>query len=50
MWLTGRLAPDFKTIAEFRRDNNTGIRNVCRRFVELCHELKQFAASRCTGD
>ncbi|MGF7001378.1 transposase [Paraburkholderia sp. GAS32] len=33
MWLTGRLAPDFKTIADFRRDNGTGIRNVCRRFV-----------------
>ena len=33
MWLTGRLAPDFKTIADFRRDNGIGIRNVCRRFV-----------------
>lgn len=33
MWLTGRLAPDFKTIADFRRDNGDGIRNVCRRFV-----------------
>jgi len=40
MWLTGRLAPDFKTIADFRRDNGAGIRNVCRRFVELCRELK----------
>lgn len=36
MWLTGRLAPDFKTIADFRRDNRPGIRNVCRRFVALC--------------
>ncbi len=35
MWLTERLAPDFKTIADFRRDNGQGIRNVCRRFVEL---------------
>ena len=43
MWLTGRLAPDFKTIADFRRDNSTGIRNVCRRFVELCRELKLFS-------
>ena len=34
MWLTGRLSPDFKTIADFRRDNGKGIRNVCRRFVE----------------
>jgi hypothetical protein len=43
MWLTGRLAPDFKTIAGFRRDNGTGIRNVCRRFVMLCRELKLFS-------
>jgi transposase len=42
MWLTGRLAPDFKTIADFRRDNGRGIRNVCRRFVMLCRELKLF--------
>lgn len=42
MWLTSRLAPDFKTIADFRRDNGRGIRNVCRRFVELCRELKLF--------
>ena len=42
MWLTGRLAPDFKTIADFRRDNGEGIRNVCRRFVQLCRELKLF--------
>jgi transposase len=40
MWLTGRLAPDFKTIADFRRDNGPAIRNVCRRFVELCRALK----------
>ena len=43
MWLTGRLAPDFKTIADFRRDNGAGIRNVCRRFVVLCRDLKLFA-------
>lgn len=43
MWLTGRLAPDFKTIADFRRDNGAGIRNVCRRFVVLCRGLKLFA-------
>ena len=43
MWLTGRLAPDFKTIADFRHDNGTGIRNVCRRFVVLCRELKLFS-------
>ncbi len=43
MWLTGRLAPDFKTIADFRRDNGSGIRNVCRRFVVLCRDLKLFS-------
>lgn len=43
MWLTGRLAPDFKTIADFRHDNGAGIRNVCRRFVMLCRELKLFS-------
>ena len=42
MWLTGRLAPDFKTIADFRRANGDGIRAVCRRFVQLCRELKLF--------
>jgi transposase len=43
MWLTGRLAPDFKTIADFRHNNALGIRNVCRRFVGLCRELKLFS-------
>lgn len=43
MWLTGRLAPDFKTIADFRRDNGPGIRNTCRRFIELCRQLKLFS-------
>ena len=42
MWLTDRLAPDFKTIADFRHDNGEGIRNVCRRFVQLCRDLKLF--------
>jgi transposase len=36
MWLTGRLAPDFKTIADFRKDNGAAIRKVCREFVVLC--------------
>jgi transposase len=39
MWLTGRLAPDFKTIADFRRDNGAAIRLVCRQFVLLCREI-----------
>jgi transposase len=42
MWLTGRLAPDFKTIADFRHDNSKGICNVCSRFVRLCRDLKLF--------
>jgi transposase len=43
MWLTGRLMPDFKTIADFRKDNGPAIRNVCRQFVVLCRELDLFA-------
>jgi transposase len=42
MWLTQRLAPDFKTIADFRRDNGPGIRAACRRFIVLCRELDLF--------
>jgi transposase len=42
MWLTGRLAPDFKTIADFRRDNGPAIRADCRRFVELCRRVGLF--------
>jgi len=42
MWLTGRLAPDFKTIADFRKDNGPAIRAACRRFVELCRKLDLF--------
>jgi len=43
MWLTGRLAPDFKTIADFRHDNGQGIRNVCQRFITMCRQLKLFS-------
>src|SRR2546427_10091860 len=39
MWLTGRLAPDHKTIADFRKDNGTAIRKVCAQFVALCREM-----------
>jgi transposase len=39
MWLTGRLTPDFKTIADFRKDNGEAIRQVCRQFVELSRRL-----------
>jgi len=43
MWLTGRLAPDHKTIADFRKDNGPAIRKVCARFVALCRRLELFA-------
>ena len=43
MWLLGRLAPDFKTIADFRKDNGNAIREVCRRFVLLCRRMNLFA-------
>ncbi len=39
MWLLGRLVPDHKTVADFRKDNGHAIRKVCVRFVELCREL-----------
>jgi transposase len=43
MWLTGRLTPDFKTIADFRKDHGDAIHKVCREFVLLCRRLKLFA-------
>jgi transposase len=39
MWLLGRLAPDFKTIADFRKDNGPEIKKVCTRFIEVCRKL-----------
>ena len=42
LWLTGRLAPDFKTIADFRRDNGPAIKATCRQFVLLCRKLDLF--------
>jgi transposase len=42
MWLTGRLAPDFKTIADFRKDNGAAIRAVCSQFMVLCRGLGLF--------
>jgi transposase len=41
--LTGKLMPDFKTIADFRKDNGQAIRNVCREFILLCRRLELFA-------
>jgi transposase len=45
MWLIGRLMPDFKTIANFRKDNGRAIRNVCRQFIVLCRQLNLFTAA-----
>src|SRR5687768_15002758 len=42
IWLTGRLSPDFKTIADFRKDNGKAIKRVCREFVVLCRSLNLF--------
>ena len=42
MWLLGRLAPDFKTIADFRKDNGAAIKKVCSEFVQLCKRLDLF--------
>ena len=45
MWLTGRLVPDHKTIADFRKDNGKAIRRVCAQFVQLCRQLGLLAAA-----
>src|SRR5262245_284491 len=45
IWLTGQLAPDFKTIADFRKDNGKAIREVCREFVALCRKLDLLVAA-----
>lgn len=42
MWLLGRLAPDFKTIADFRKNNGKGIKNTCRAFIDICRQLNMF--------
>ena len=50
MWLTGRLAPDFKTVADFRRDNGEAIRAVCGQFVVLCRSLGLLAGGTVAVD
>jgi len=45
MWLTGRLSPDFKTIADFRKDNGDAIKSVCRQFVMICRNINLFSES-----
>jgi len=49
MWLTGRLVPDHKTIADFRKDNGRAIRQVCARFVALCRTLGLFTEEACVA-
>jgi transposase len=50
MWLMGRLVPDHKTIADFRKDNGVAIRRVCTRFVSLCRRLGLLAHARVAID
>jgi transposase len=45
MWLLGRLVPDHKTVADFRKDNGNALRKVCARFVELCREMGLLATA-----
>ena len=45
MWLVGRLAPDFKTLADFRAGNTAAIKNVCREFIVLCRRWNLFTAA-----
>jgi len=45
MWLTGRLTPDFKTIADFRKNNGDAICQVCRQFVQVCRRIGMFSES-----
>jgi len=50
MWLTNRLAPDHKTIADFRKDSGPAIRKVCSQFVALCRQLGLLAAASVAVD
>jgi transposase len=45
MWLTGRLIPDHKTVADFRKDNGEAIKQVCAQFVDLCRQMGLLATS-----
>jgi transposase len=45
MWLLRRLAPDHKTIADFRKDNGVALRKLCARFIELCREMGLLATT-----
>ncbi len=45
MWLLNRLTPDFKTIADFRKDNGPAIKKACRQFIMIYKQLNLFSAS-----
>ena len=45
MWLSGRLAPDYKTIADFRKDNGAAVQKVCAQFIELCRRIGLLSAA-----
>jgi transposase len=49
IWLTGRLSPDFKTIADFRKDNGAAIKKVCGQFVVLCKHMGMFTGACATS-
>jgi len=50
MWLLNRLVPDFKTIADFRRDNTQALVGVCARFVAFCREQQLIAGEQVAID
>src|SRR3974377_719999 len=50
MWLTGRLIPDHKTIADFRKDNGGAIKQVCVQFIELCRQMGLLTQGRVAID
>jgi len=50
IWLTGRLKPDFKTIADFRKDNGKAIQGVCAQFIEICRHMGLFRRSNIVVD
>jgi transposase len=50
MWLLDRLAPDFKTVADFRKDNGSAIKASCRQFMMICKQMNLFAESQIAID
>lgn len=50
IWLTGRLSPDFKAIADFRKDNGAAITTICSQFIALCRKMNVFSHAVVTID